>query len=92
MELRLPGYGAGNEGFPRSRRTVEKQSLWRLDTQSVEDLPVTQRDFHHLPDGSQLPVQSADILVRHTGVGRFGIVGFVDLELGLLVDDDGSGR
>ena len=41
MELRLSGNGTGNQGFPRSRRSVEKQPFRRLDAQSFEEFPVT---------------------------------------------------
>ena len=91
VQLRLRRDRAGDEGLPGSRRSVEEQPLRRLDAQPVEEFPVAQRNLHHLPDGPQLPFQAADIFVGDAGVRLFGVVGFVDLEFGVLVDDDRAG-
>mmetsp|Transcript_1718 Transcript_1718/g.3778 ORF Transcript_1718/g.3778 Transcript_1718/m.3778 type:complete len:252 (+) Transcript_1718:69-824(+) len=65
--IRMVGHGPGQEGFARSRRSVEEDSLGLGDSQTFEQFGVFDREFDDFFDFHDLFFEAADHVV--SGVG-----------------------
>src|SRR6266571_1082365 len=59
------------QGFPAARRPVQKDSFWRFDSESLEELWMPQWKLDHFPNSLDLAVESTDILV---GDNRYALL------------------
>ena len=86
-----------DQRLPRPRRAVEQDAFRRLDTETLEEFGVPERELDHLPDKLQFPVKAADVLVvdvgRRLAPSLLGLVwGLLELDLGAFCDDGDAFR
>lgn len=82
----LIGYCSGHKGLTGTRGTEHKYTSWRLDTDTLEQLRMSQRKFHHLSDLSHLFPASSDIIVTNIGKVCLFVLSLDGITLGV---DDG---
>ena len=57
-------YGASDQRLSAPWRAMQKHPLWCVDSKSLKDLRITQRQLDDFADPMKLALQSADVLVR----------------------------
>ena len=72
-----------DHGLPRSRRTVEKNTLWRVNAEPTEQFWMLEWQLNHLTDLLKLLTYSTDILVGDA----FGLTN-IFLSHGFVFDDN----
>src|SRR6266850_2202562 len=63
---------------------------WRAASEALEDARVLQRQLDDLAHARDFALEAADVLVRHGGRARRGLLAFDDADVGARADDDGS--
>ena len=63
--VHVAGNGAGQQGLPRARGTVEQDTLGWLDAHAHKEVRVHERELDNLPDFPNLLVEPTHCRVRH---------------------------
>src|SRR2546428_8984778 len=62
--VRLIGDSLGYQRFAAAWRAVKEDSFGGLDAQPLEELRVSEWEFHHFPYSLNLPAEPTNVLVR----------------------------